>query len=231
MTRVIAFTGLDGTGKSTQARLLTTALEERGMRVATVHHFAPTMPTVRSLKHRTRRILGRLQRSTVVPGTAVEPAEPRRGEPSDRLTGRFSTPARTLFRRALAIYWTMTGYLKGATLRLRTRKADIVVSDRCFIDDLVRIRWKCATAPPAGNLLLRAQPRPDLVFSLAVDDSSEAWRRKKERNTTVAALEAKQRLHRTVVASARPRWPVQVINVTGRPAAQVHQQVLQAVLR
>lgn len=170
--RVVALSGLDGAGKSTQARALAAALEALGYDARI--EWAPILQN-RSIEllSRLARVLLRLARRGSAPEegeSLVAQAEPSSGK-----------------RRALAEAWTTFVALVNAASHRRASVAHrgsktVVIHDRFVLDSTVRLRFLYGAGGGLGRqkrLLRLLSPRPAAAFWLDVP-AELAYARKPE---------------------------------------------------
>lgn len=180
---VITLSGLDGSGKSSQARALRDALEQLGYDAVTAWAPLGSNPSLGVLSAGVRRTLralgraGRLQgvhRATSFRGSIVATL----GTAGDEAVG---VPG------GLAFAWiTFVALLNLATHIRRTAvhvgAGRVVIYDRYTLDSIVRLRTLYGGRPvrfPVA-LLRRLSPRPRVSFLLAVRPE-EAYARKQDR--------------------------------------------------
>jgi thymidylate kinase len=141
--KIVTFSGIDGSGKSTQLGRLQERLESEGKRVAYFHavHF--------SLPQATRRFF---QRSTSRPG---------------RDAARTESSSIGVFLRKMSLLadlWRFRSFLR----KLEERGYTHLLSDRYFYDTLVNIAYLDGTAldTPFSRFATRLIPRPERAFLL-----------------------------------------------------------------
>jgi thymidylate kinase len=204
---LIAFTGPDGSGKSTQLKRLRETLRDRGYSVGVAHQYEPVASPMRALKNRMR-------------GGALDPTP-----------GRFS-PAPRSGRRARAFatgwWWLVSGWWRATAHVFVLRRCDVILLDRCYIDEIVRVSWRFGHEQQSGWRLLRAAPRPDVVIALEAN-ASDGWARKKRRNMSRADYAAKREVVAAVNRAACRWWPVTAIVVDGRTTEDVESEILRVI--
>ena len=139
--KLITFTGLDGSGKSTQLDLLKTHLEQEGKKVAVFHAIEFSL---------TNRITLALRGSkTFVPGK----------EKSVTRASSFSL----LLRKIFLLIDTLR--FQSFTKKLKQNGIEFLLSDRYFFDTVVNIEYLGSSAP---NSLANLIPAPDRAFYLRI---------------------------------------------------------------
>jgi thymidylate kinase len=109
------------------------------------------------------------------------------------------------------------------------RGADLLLLDRCYLDEIVRVRWRLGTPAFLGAFFLRFAPRPDRLIHLDVP-ARLGWARKKASWYTQEQFDRKRALVEEVIAQAAQRWQVHRIDVGERPAVEVAALILPEVL-
>lgn len=221
---VIAFTGLDGTGKSTQSALLEQRLRQEGWRVVRVHQYEALTGLGRMLKASLRSLQASLQAKVVRPGTVVAENSLRQAGTDTRRSGRLSA-----ILPWIAGGWLVDGWWRGYVNWRRYPRCDVLILDRCFIDEVVRTVWKIGRGQQWGLWLLRHFPAPDVVFEFQVD-AETGWKRKKALNMAREEYDRKRLVMEEIMRSVRPIWPVRTIRVDHREIQEVAVQVYKEVI-
>jgi len=191
--RVIALSGIDGSGKSSQAELLRGALERLGFEAAVewtpfgqnawLDHLA--VP-VKKLLRRTRRYAAAEPRETGLERTAGTALRERNA------TVNYVWSAVVTFANGLA---------QLQTIARHSRHGRVVIYDRYALDSAVQLRFRYGTN---GKFSLQRwligllAPKP--VASFYLDIPAETSIARKDDRWTLADLEAQTRLYREEVA-------------------------------
>jgi thymidylate kinase len=221
--RTVAFMGLDGTGKSTQAQLLWEHASAVGKRWAIVHHSSTKLPVLAGLKqHFHRRVIELLKRRRVhvamnghdTRGHAVVAREPP-------VYG-----GGTALSWIISVYLVLGSLMKAVWYRWRFLRVTGLIFDRCFVDDLVKAQWRFGCRFPGAGILLRIAPKPNIVLVLTGEPQT-TYGRKKDQNCTYGEyLRKKEILDRWLTEAAARGWNVQPVIVDGRSVADVHRTVV-----
>jgi thymidylate kinase len=167
---VVALSGLDGSGKTSQARALKALLEGAGYEVAYARHPFADQRWVFAVSHAARGVVRGLRR---LPGFG-ELAEQLEESGSPLAGADAARPGR--LRRVLTDLWTVTlacsaGAAQGATARRHVLRGRIVIFDRYALDSTVRLSFVWGAIRPLRlqRWLVRAlPPRPAAAFLLDV---------------------------------------------------------------
>ena len=200
---LIAFTGPDGSGKSTQLGKLVATLRERGYTVAVAHQYEPVSRPGRAIKSRVRKF--------------SSGSEPISGSPK---TGALSGVVRT----AATSWWLLSGCWRANAYAYSYRKYDVLLLDRCYIDEIVRVTWKLGRRPSRAWMLLRLVPTPAVVIALEASEA-DGWARKKARNMSRLEYSTKRDVIAEVNSTARQWWPLTRIVVGGRSTDDIASEV------
>lgn len=186
---LIALSGVDCAGKSTQRDLLVEALRSWGARPVTVYARPGYTPGLRAVKNALRSPRGKKERA---PGGA------------SAVSGRFPRRASNLGNPLVRWLWVTTSlldllWLCAVRMRLLKARGRTVVCNRYLLDALVDYRvnfpaerveerWLC-------RALRRLAPRPDAAFCLMISADETAER-----------ASAKARFHRETPEVLLERW-------------------------
>ncbi len=165
MPKIIVITGIDGSGKSTQAHLLKKYLEEIGAKVEITHQFAP------------ETLFGRILLSRI--GTNLMQLE--------KNTSKLSNPSNTLLRLITffaKIEILLMGIFHTWVKILKNRKNEFIIFDRYFYDNIIKVRWMYGLSNKIRELLEKIVPKPYILFYLDVP-AEIAWEREKNGSTTL----------------------------------------------
>ena len=229
---VVALSGLDGSGKSTQARLLVAALQDAGLDAVVLWDRISYSDALLRLTTPLRAVLRLLPRAT--DRLAADVVLPRNDDPD----GPYAVPddhraLRGLRERVpmLTPLWvTLVVVLHAVPLRRSTlreaRRGRVVVRDRYLLDSVVHLRARYGSSGlrPQRALLHRAAPLPLAAFYLDLPPDV-AYARKPEEHP-VSALEE----HRALYLEHAASLGVTVVPAD-RPAEQVAAEVAAEVLR
>jgi thymidylate kinase len=187
--RVIALSGIDGSGKSSQARLLREALERLGYEAVVEWTPFGQNAWLDRIGEPAKRLLSRSRRLRL-----AEPAHE---------SGLERTPGTALRERSAAVnqVWATVVAFANAlsqlqTIARHTRRGRIVVYDRYALDSTVQLRFRYG---PNGRFSLQRRliglmaPRPLAAFYLEIPPQTSLER--KDDRWTLADLETQTRLY------------------------------------
>lgn len=211
--RVVALSGLDGAGKSSQAEALAAALARLGYDAEPVWVPLASNRAVEGVSSAARRVLRAVRR---VPGAS---GAHRRAEAGESLVaGRGAGP--------LARVWVTYVALANALAHRRlARRGRVAIFDRYVLDSDVRIAELWGRRFPLARRLLRAlSPRPVCAFLLEVAPET-AFARKQDRWSL-------EELQRQAAAYRDEAAELGVVRLDGeRPRDELCAQIAEAVWR
>lgn len=217
---VVAFSGLDGSGKSSQATELVEALAQRGHDVVSewnpVYNVFSAIPE--PLKVALLRILGRRRA-----------ASPRASEAEsvDRAGTVLREQPTPVAHAGATVSAVLAALAQRRATRRHLRRGRVVVVDRYTLDTVVHMRFRFGAERRfrAQALLVRAlSPRPAVAFLL--DISPETAMSRKEHHWTHAEFASQAELYRDEHAR------LGVIRLDGeRPRGELRDEILAAVER
>lgn len=197
---VIAFTGQDGTGKSTQAALLERRIRERGLRVKRFHQYEPISVMGQRLNQVGKRVANKLR------GWDSGVEAERQPKPVAGRTDR-------AVRAVAAAVSLGVGWVRAIIQQLIHSRHDVLILDRCFSDEIIRAMAKFGRGEALGFWLLKwAVPEPTLAISLFVAPRT-GWERKKTKELAFAEYLAKVEVIRRVLDRLGTAWPLTQIQI------------------
>jgi thymidylate kinase len=164
---VVALSGLDGSGKSSQAELLRDELDRLGVRariawMSLTHH----PPWLMRLSSSVKALLHPFARGTAEPASGADGAEP--ADPGKELRRR---------SRVVGFGWSLLLALQhGLTMRRLTaparRRGEVVICDRYLLDAWVELHYDYGEVRSFGvhlALMRLLAPRPRHAYLLDID--------------------------------------------------------------
>ncbi len=176
---VVAISGLDGSGKSTQARLLVDGLERIGIPAATEWAKLGEDRRLWIVRRIVKGLLRQVRRS-----------DSAGREQADRTEGKEPDPGLRYYDHGpfLRVGWPLFAAVSNVvTFRLQVRRyegrARVLVYDRYVLDTAVHLRWRYRLSGwplrVVEQLVAWLAPRPLRAFFLQLDPGV-AWERKRE---------------------------------------------------
>jgi thymidylate kinase len=219
--KVVALSGIDGSGKSSQAALLRDALERLGYEAAVEWSPFGQNPWLDHLAVPVKKLLRRTKRYAAAP-------EPTRETGLERTSGtalRERSPMVNYLWSAVVTF--ANGLRQLQTIAGHTRRGRIVVYDRYALDSTVQLRFRYGTN--GGFSLQRSligllAPKP--VASFYLDIPPEASLDRKDDRWTLEDLQEQARLYRDEYARAG------AVRLDGtRPREELAAEIAEAVWR
>ena len=151
----VSFSGIDGSGKSTQIQALCSSLEDMGVKYKR-YTFWDDVVALRSLREEASHLIFKGERGV---GSPEHPIQRR-----DKNVGSWYA---TLCR--LCLYFLDAMKLRHVLPKFKEDYADVLILDRYFYDELPNLPLRNAWVRRYARLLLRIIPRPDIAFLLDAD--------------------------------------------------------------
>ena len=170
--KIIVITGVDGSGKTTQAQLLVNYFRQKGISVGFAQQFDSETIFGKSILKKMGPTLIKLERNV-----SDEPYFN-----SDNLKG--GLPLKTSLKILAEIRIILTGLYHTWVKILKNRKMVILIFDRYFYDDLNKAKWMYHISNRIEKLAIKFVPKPTFVFYLDVPVEI-AWNREIDSSTTL----------------------------------------------
>jgi GTPase SAR1 family protein len=217
----IAFVGLDGSGKTTQASLLTDFLKSQNYDVRYRHQFRFERKSLMEWKNRLRPLIAFLQVLLCIEGSTVWHYP---------IAKRIRRNVIWKFIRPLIAY--PVGYLVLIIGLCKARgkwkiygSHNYFIMDRCFFDELVRVEWKLGLSFPFHELFYYFAPHPDMVFYFNIPGAI-SWSRMEPQDTEKSAMILKEYYYQITLPEIRKYTKVIEIPVLGKNIVSVQKAVL-----
>lgn len=162
---LVTFSGIDGSGKSTNIATLTAWLKSAGLRV----RVATFWDNVVVFPHLREALTHKLFRGETGIGAPARPVQRR----DKNLSPWYATVARCGFYLLDAIH------LRWLVKKMLSSEVDVVIFDRYFYDQLAILPIEQKAARIYARLLCKLLPRPDIAYLLDADPEA-AFARKPE---------------------------------------------------
>ena len=170
--KIIVITGVDGSGKTTQAQLLVNYFRQKGISVGFAQQFDSETVVGKLILKKMGHNLIKLERSV-----SNEPYF----NPNNLKHG---STLKTLLKILAKIRIILTGLYHMWVKILKNRKISILIFDRYFYDDLNKAKWMYNISNRIEKLAIIFVPKPAFVFYLVVPVEI-AWKREREGDTTL----------------------------------------------
>ncbi|HEY1457648.1 MAG TPA: hypothetical protein VGF15_03935 [Solirubrobacteraceae bacterium] len=187
---VIALSGLDGSGKSTQAEALEQALTALGYPVVRIWTSLSAHPSLARVAAPARAVFDRRSRQST-----GEQERPAAGEDHDRLT-RLRESRPLLHLAWVSFVATMNAWWQARAVRPHLLRGRVVICDRYTLDSLVHLRYRYGSRSRYRlqlALIRLLSPRPLRAYLLDVSPQT-AYTRNQE--YTPEQVELRARLYR-----------------------------------
>ena len=152
---LISFSGLDGSGKSTQIAAVTALLEGRGYRVRRLAFWDDVVVLTRYREGFVHKVF----KSEQGIGAPDKPVNRR----DKNMRGWYLTVVRHL------LYLLDTVHLRMVVRRQQKTGCDVLIMDRYIYDELANLQFGNGFTRAYVRLMARIAPRPDVAFLLDAD--------------------------------------------------------------
>ncbi len=152
---LVSFSGIDGSGKTTQIEALLAWLRDAGLRVRLLR-FWDDIAVLGRMRETMSHTLFKSEKGI---GSRDKPVQRR----DKNVRAWYMTPAR------LYLYFLDAARLAYVVATASRRDADVVIFDRFLYDELANVDLGGPVARSYAELLLRLVPRPDVAFLLDAD--------------------------------------------------------------
>lgn len=164
-TRVVSFSGIDGSGKSTQIDCLREKLKEAGFRV-TVIRFWDDVATLKPIR-----------KAAAYKIFHGDPGVGSPNAPIERRDKNVHSPFLTCVR--LCIYMLDAFSLRATLRRTKSDGVDVIIADRYIYDEVANLNLRNPLLRKYLKVLLNVASRPEIAFLIDADPET-ARRRKPE---------------------------------------------------
>ena len=170
--KVIVITGVDGSGKTTQAQLLLNYFQQKGISVGFTQQFdSETVLGILILKKIGHNLI-KLERSVSDESYFN----------SDNLKG--GSPLKIVLKILAEIRIILMGLYHTWVKILKNRKMSLLIFDRYFYDDVNKAKWMYNLSKRIEKLAIKFVPKPAFLFYLDVPVEI-AWNREIDSSTTL----------------------------------------------
>ncbi len=211
---IVVFTGVDGSGKTTQAEFLRDALCERGIDARYEHLTGPNLSVTQKIKDRV--------------GEAFLDREDKAQLSNNSPEKENSSSSLKTFQ-PMGLFFLYRGTWQSWYNIVTNRDADIIILDRYLYDDLVRVNWKYRYDADGLAKLKHLVPDPDLVFWLDARPDI-AWERESGGRTTPTQHQEKRECVELICQRVLSDEATVTIDTSEQSIEDVSSQVLSEIL-
>ncbi|MBM3252991.1 MAG: hypothetical protein FJZ16_01905 [Candidatus Omnitrophica bacterium] len=167
--KIVVFTGIDGSGKTSHSGAIKEYLVGRGFLVNYVHQFAPSIRYIRKLKRTFTYLLGGVEANLIRPGT-IEQDKYCHAMRRNRFLIKMA-------QNLIVIYSLAIGLARTWLKIMLSINRDVVIFDRYYIDEIIRLEWKFGINLYKLGWTCSLIPSPYCMFFLELSPEV-AWGRK-----------------------------------------------------
>ena len=212
----ICFTGLDGSGKSTQSMKLLNTLNEKKIDVVYRHQFRYESESVMKWKDKLRPFIKRAQYLFCIDDSILIDA-PFLKVIRDNIVWR---TIRYPLSQMIALGILYSGVRKAKNKYKKYGVHDVFIMDRCFFDEVVRIEWKLNIRIPFRSIWLRSAPVPELVIYFDIP-GDKSWERMDPKDTGKLPMILKEKAYKRLIPCYKKLTKVRVINIEAKSIEEV----------
>ncbi len=206
--KIVAFTGLDGCGKTTHVKALRDYLKMRGLKVISFHQFESIIFRFPKMNP----FIKKLHLYAATPGTVEFQYSLNNKEKS------------TFLRFVAAMYIIIFGLLRTWLKILFNLKYDIIIFDRYYIDELIRAKWKFKINFKSFRWICYLAPRPYKLFFLRISPEV-AWQRTEQGEVAKNLFFQKGKDYIEWINWLKTHWNILDIDTDGKTFQQIQQTI------
>ena len=199
----IAFTGIDGAGKTTHAKLLDKFLKEEGIPSKYVHLLAPNFGIERWIESKLSNKMLYKENNMLLGATPKK-----------------LTKLLTIF----GLLFLLRGIYQTWIKIVKNKHYSVIIFDRYAYDDFVRTAWKYKYPLKVLVKLIMLIPKPDVIFYLTLP-AEEAWKREKEGYTTLKQHMDKKNYYDKFFSELRKTRKVIQIDVKEKSVEETQREI------
>lgn len=218
---IIAFIGLDGSGKTTQATRFVGRRIAGGIKATYDHQFRFNSNRVMGIKARLRPLLLRAQAAICEKGTVMLAPNAQSASPRSK----FQRVFHKVFLMPFVVFVVLfLGWYRTRKKLLRSRGLNMLILDRYFYDELVRVEWKLGIQLPFRSFWVRLISKPHLViyFDIPGDIS---WQRMDPQDSSLEAMRRKELVYKEWLPYIGKHTQLYRISILGLNIDEIQKQV------